>query len=106
MLYHALDPNASWSGGAYNLVPSARTVSKGYIRTEELSTRTDLVAVKAQYPGWNIAAFSVTDARSAGYILMLNPMDSSHVLLYDKNDPDKRASGTIAQKLANAAQVI
>jgi hypothetical protein len=71
-----------------------------------LSARTDLAATQKQYPNWKIATFSVDDARNAGYILMRDPGDSTHIVLYDKSDPDKRASGSAAQKLANAAHIV
>lgn len=105
-LYHGLDPNASWNAQLYNPSTPSNTVPKGAIRTEELSTRTNLTAIRAQYPNWTIAAFSVADARKAGYILMRDPSDSTHILLYDKSDPDRRASSSIAQKLASAARIV
>jgi hypothetical protein len=105
-LYHGLDPTASWNAQFYNPGGSSNAVSKGALRTEELSTRTDLTVIRAQYPNWKFAAFSVADARKAGYILMRDPSDSTHVLLYDKNDPDRRASSSIAQKLANASRIV
>ena len=86
--------------------PASNIVPKGAIRTEELSTRTDLLAIQAQYPNWKIATFSAGDARKAGYILMRDPNDPTHVLLYDRSDPDRRPSASVAQTLANAARII
>jgi len=64
------------------------------------------LAIQAQYPNWKIATFSAGDARKAGYILMRDPNDSTHVLLYDKNDPNRRPSASVGQTLANAARII
>ncbi|MBV8362886.1 MAG: hypothetical protein JO189_33870 [Deltaproteobacteria bacterium] len=73
---------------------------------KELSTRTELLAIQAQYPNWKIATFTAVDARKAGYILMRDLNDSTHILLYDKNNPDRRAGASITQTLANAARII
>jgi hypothetical protein len=37
---------------------------------------------------------------------MRDPNDPTHVLLYDKSDPDRRANASVAQTLANAARII
>jgi hypothetical protein len=81
-------------------------VPKAAIRTEELSTRTDLLAIRAQYPNWKIAALSAGDARKAGYILTRDPNDPAHVLLYDRNVPNRRPSASVAQTVANAARIM
>jgi hypothetical protein len=106
VLFRGLDPKAGWNVQVCSLTAPTNVVPKGAIRTEELSTRTELAAIQAQYPDWKIATFSAGDARKAGYILMRDPNDPTHVLLYDKNDPDRRPSASVAQMLANAARVI
>ena len=105
VLFRGLDPKASRNAQVYNPVPS-NVVPKGAIHTDELSTRTELLAIQAQYPNWKIATLTAGDARKAGYMLMRDPNDSTHILLYDKNNPDRRASASIAQTLANAARII
>jgi len=105
-LYRGLDPSASWNAQLYNPNPPVNLVPMGAIRTEELSTRTDLNALRTRYPGWKFAEFTAGDARAAGYISMRDPNDPAHILLYDKNDPDRRAAKSTAQKLANAARVV
>jgi hypothetical protein len=37
---------------------------------------------------------------------MRDPNDPTHVVLYDKSDPDRLASANVAQSLANAARII
>ncbi len=105
-LYRGLDPNASWNAQVYNPTVPIRVVSMGAIRTEELSTRTDLAALRTRYQRWKFAEFTAGDARAAGYILMRDPNDPKHILLYDRNDPDRRAAKSTAQKLANVACVV
>jgi len=66
VLFRGLDPKASWNAQVYNPAVPSNIVPKGAIRTEEPSTRTDLLAIQAQYPNWKIATFSAGDARKAG----------------------------------------
>jgi hypothetical protein len=106
VLFRGLDPKASWNAQVYNPSVPTNVVPRAAVRTEELSTRTELTAIQARYANWKIAAFSAADARNAGYILMRDPNDSTHILLYDKDNPDRRPSATVSQKLANAARII
>ncbi len=105
-LYRGLDPRQAFNALVYNPSTHSNAVPKAALRTEELSVWTDLSAVSTQCPGWKVAAFRVDEARRAGYILMRDPSDPTHILLYDKNNPDRRPSPSTAQRLANAAVIL
>lgn len=52
VLFRGLDPKATWNAQVYNPAAPSNVVPKGAIRTEELSTRSDLLAIQNQYPNW------------------------------------------------------
>jgi hypothetical protein len=52
-----------------------------------------------------MAAFTVGEARNAGYIAMREPTNPEDVVLYDRANPDDRASKAIAKALARIARI-
>jgi hypothetical protein len=53
-----------------------------------------------------MAAFTVGEARGAGYIAMRDPTNAEDVVLYDGNNPNGKASQTVAKKLARIARIV
>jgi|SRR5579872_2443863 len=109
-LWRALDPGQAWNASNYNPQAPSNSVSPAALRTEELSCgisdSTNIGAFRARFFGWKVAEFSVAAARTAGYIVMRDPVDTTHVLLYDRNDPNARASKSTSKKLANSAVLV
>jgi hypothetical protein len=78
-----------------------RKIMSSVFRTEELSVRMSDKISKAQVvanaPGCELAEFTVGDARAENCIVMRDPDDPSHGLIYDKSRPGERP---IPQKAA------
>jgi hypothetical protein len=95
LLWRAIDPNQP-NAVTYDSTLGKDVPSIGTLRTHEMSVqisgRPTLDDIKAQYPGWRIAQFTAGAARDEGYIVVRDPADPNHGLLYDKDSPGKRPS--------------
>lgn len=91
-------------------------ISEGAFVTREMSvfrasriTKDD--ALRRFPPGSIVAAFPASLARDlppagAGCILVLDPADSSHVLVCDKDNPHKRLKGSQANTFRRGATLV
>lgn len=75
ILWRGLDPNRAWNAANYNPQAAVNKVHFQALRTEELSTKasdkTSLAALRAansMFAGWEMAEFTVGEARQVGYI--------------------------------------
>ena len=104
ILWRVVAPN--YCHDVLNPERSAIKVSEGAFRTQEMSvfraSRITIDEVLSRFPSGSIvAAFPASLARDlppagAGCILVLDPNDSSHVLVCSKDNPQKRLTGSQA----------
>jgi len=113
VLWRGLDPNQVWNDPNYRQPVPSNTVSPSALKTEELSTavsdRANLATLRAPgatFANWKMAEFTVGEARQAGYIVMRDPTDPAHVLLYARKDPNNKPSKTEPKALARIARVV
>ncbi len=102
LLWRAIDPKhpkaTTFDPNINKEIPSI-----GILRTIELSVRlsdrTTIDNVRAKFGGWKIAQFTRAAAREAGLMLVRDPSDPKHGLVYDKQNPGKRRSQSRIWKL-------
>jgi hypothetical protein len=79
-----------------------RKIASSVFRTQEMSVRMSDHTTKAQVVanaiGCDLAAFTIGDARAVGCIVVRDPGDPAHGLIYDGKNPGNRAIPSGAAK--------
>jgi hypothetical protein len=89
---------------------SQRVIMSQVFRTEEMSVfMSDQIAlsrVQVENPGAFVAQFTVADILKEDCIIMRDPQDYAHGLIYDRTDPGRRISRGQARRIRDAATLI
>lgn len=86
---------------------AVRASTGAYLTAEmsvHIASETTVETVLANYPGFRLTAFTAGDARSAGCIVVRDPLaeDASHAIVCRSDDHTRRLSKAQAKAIRNA----